>query len=292
MIESNIEPKKKINVRLASHYGMCFGVRDAIEATESLARNRNGVTVLGQLVHNPVVDQRLNNLGVERGSLNQSDNSTKGNSVVITAHGTSDALRKRWNQAGLEVVDTTCPLVRKAHEALGALVSSGYHPVVIGRAGHVEVEGLVGDFPNATVIGSEPDIATIPEVEKLGVVSQTTQPIGKVREIVTQIEYARPDSQVKFVDTVCAPTKNRQEALIELCRECEIIVVVGGANSNNTGELVRTARNLGTKAVQVEGPEDIDPSWFEGISEIGVTAGTSTLEKTVRQVFDRLSSIS
>ena len=188
-------------------------------------------------------------------------------------------------------MDTTCPLVRKAHDSLRALVNAGYHPVVIGKAGHVEVEGLIGDFPEAHVIGSLDDIKSLPPLTKIGIVSQTTQPIDYVNQLVEAVRLAHPDAEVKFVDTVCAPTKNRQTALRELCAECEMVVVVGGANSNNTGELVRTAKCLGANAVQVERAADLDPDWFNEIKEVGVTAGTSTLDQTVREVAARLREI-
>ena len=283
-------PIERMNVRLASHYGMCFGVRDAIEATESASQKGESITILGQLVHNPVVDDKLRKLGVKRGNLSGQDTPSEG-SVVITAHGASDKQRDKWRQTGLNVLDTTCPLVRKAHDSLGALVNAGYHPVVIGKAGHVEVEGLVGDFPDAFIIGSNKDIKYLPPLDKIGIVSQTTQPVDHVNQLVEAIRVARPDSDVKFIDTVCAPTKNRQTALRELCAECEMVVVVGGANSNNTGELVRTAKRLGANAVQVERAADLDPDWFIGIKEVGVTAGTSTLDQTVREVAARLREI-
>ena len=276
----------KMRVRLASHYGMCFGVRDALRKTHDAAATRR-VTVLGQLVHNPVVDEQLDRLGVTRGALGERTDEGEG-AVVITAHGVSDRELGRWESSGREVFNTTCPLVRKAHTALASLVAQGYLPVVIGRPGHVEVEGLVGDFPGAAVVESFRDVLKLPSQARFGVVSQTTQPIERVRELVEQFRRCRPESEVKFVDTVCQPTKDRQEALRELCADCEMVVVVGGSNSNNTGELVAKAEQLGARAVRVERAGDLRWRWFRGVASVGVTAGTSTLDETVRAVFERV----
>ena len=290
-MKTEIEPKKKslrMGVRLASHYGMCFGVRDALRKTFDLAGERpGGVTVLGQLVHNPVVDEDLRGLGVAKGALDGDPADTR-ETVVVTAHGASDRDLRGWRSTGRRVVDTTCPLVRKAHGALAALVDAGYQAVVIGRAGHVEVQGLVGDFPGAVVVESYRDLLQLPQAEKFGVVSQTTQPLARVRELVEQLERSRPAAEVRFIDTVCQPTKDRQQALIDLCAECDTVVVVGGANSNNTGELARRAEALGARVVRVERSGELQRRWFRRSREVGVTAGTSTLDETVRQVFEQL----
>lgn len=278
--------RPRMSVQLAGHYGMCFGVRDALRATHEAA-GRGGVTVLGQLVHNPVVDEGLAQLGVRRGRLDGETGQGDG-AVVITAHGASDAEVARWERSGRTVVNTTCPLVRKAHTALAALVAEGYRPVVIGRPGHVEVEGLIGDFPGAAVVETFRDLLKLPAAERFGVVSQTTQPVDRVAELVEQLRRCRPDSEVRFVDTVCAPTKDRQRALEELCRDCEVVVVVGGSNSNNTAELAAKAERLGARAVRVERARDLRRRWFRGVRSVGVTAGTSTLDETVQQVFERL----
>ena len=126
---------------------------------------------------------------------------------------------------------------------------------------------------------------------KLGIISQTTQPIDRVNGIVEQIRLRRPTSEVMFLDTVCSPTKNRQRAVRELCDICDFVVVVGGSNSNNTAELVSTVEKLGCRAVQVERAEDLGEEWFFDCFEVGVTAGTSTLDETVISVYERIRLI-
>lgn len=279
-----------MTIHLAQHYGMCFGVRDALRSTHAAA-SQEPVTTLGQLVHNPVVDAHLATLGVRRGELDQPGSATT-RRVIITAHGASDAHRQRWLQAGHQITDTSCPLVNKAHQALTSLVEEGYHPVIIGQRQHVEVRGMLGDCPQASVLLFPEDACCIPAHPRLGLISQTTQPLDHVLRVVEAVKKQHPQSEVRFVDTVCRPTKQRQTALEDLARICDFIVVIGGRNSNNTRQLTDKARALGVQAQQVETPADLQPEWFRHIAHVGVTAGTSTLDETVRAVMDRLQTFS
>ena len=273
----------------AEHYGICFGVRDAIAQAEQLAL-AGPLTVLGELVHNPIVRERLRAAGVTESSLDHPTATAV--RVMITAHGASNAKRAQWKQAGAVVADGTCPLVRHAHDQLARLVADGFFPVVIGQRGHVEVNGLTGDFPEAAVLSAPHDIASLPRRARYGMISQTTQPIELVRLIVDLVRQTNPESEVRFVDTVCQPTKNRQSALRRLIAQAELIVVVGGKNSNNTRQLVETCRKAGRRAVHIERAEELVPNDFSGIAVVGVTAGTSTLRETVEAVLARLKEFS
>ena len=278
-----------MNIHTASHYGMCFGVREALRRAHDAAAS-GPVTILGQLVHNPVVSQHLATLGVREGNLG--DTASAGTPhVMITAHGASDRDRAAWQAAGHRVTDTTCPLVHRAHQALATLVAAGCQPVVIGQRGHVEVRGLIGDFPHATVVESEEDLSGLPAAGKYGVVSQTTQPIEKVRRIVAALRAHCAGAEVIFKDTVCQPTKDRQQALDDLCAKCDTVVVVGGRHSNNTRQLAGSARARGAVVYQIETAADLEAGWFRKSRDVGVTAGTSTLDETVRDVVQRLREI-
>jgi len=279
-----------MNIHLARHHGMCFGVRDALRATHNAAMHAP-VTILGQLVHNPAVDHHLRALGAQTGDLDSPDSAAT-RDVVITAHGAANAQREALNRAGYRVTDTTCPLVRKAHDALAALVEAGYFPVVIGQASHVEVRGLTGDFPRAVVILEEADIESVPPHPRIGIISQTTQPVLRALQLVDLIKRRHPRAEVRFMDTICHPTKQRQQSLEDLCAQCDTILVIGGRNSNNTRQLADTAARLGRKVFQVEGAGELRPVWFRHSENVGVTAGTSTLDETVRAVLDRLQEIS
>ncbi len=275
-----------MKITLANHYGMCFGVRDALGLTERAAAE-GAVTVLGDLVHNGVVQEQLAALGVQRGKLEEVGQSGT-ERVIITAHGAAEGQRRAWREAGFAVTDTTCPLVRKAHRALAQLVAQGVQAVVIGQAGHAEVRGLCGDFPGTRVVEGAEDVAALEFAPRFGVVAQTTQPLGKVLELVECLRARHPGAEVVFKDTVCQPTKDRQEAMAGLVREQQLVVVVGGRYSNNTRQLSETARRAGVAVRQVETAEELQAEWFAGIERVGVTAGTSTLEETVQAVVARL----
>jgi 4-hydroxy-3-methylbut-2-enyl diphosphate reductase len=278
-----------MKIRLAEHYGLCFGVRDAIAQAERLAAQAP-LTILGELVHNPVVRERLARRGVQETS-QVSPGSVGAAQVMITAHGASDAKREAWRRAGFAVADGTCPLVRSAHEKLRALVQQGWFPVVIGQPGHVEVLGLTGDFVGACVIEKEADIERLPQHPRYGVVSQTTQPLDRALALVEEIRRSRPESELAFHDTVCQPTKNRQTAMRRILAECDTVVVVGGRNSNNTRQLVEAARAAGRVVFHIERAAELRPEWFRGCRCAGLTAGTSTLKETVAEVLARLEEI-
>jgi len=279
-----------MKIILAHHFGICFGVRDAIALAHEIAQ-RAPLTVLGELVHNPVVREQLRRSGIE-----ENDGivvpSSSGIQVMITAHGTSDARRADLQSRGFIVTDATCPLVRHAHSQLKQLVAQGYFPVVIGLAGHVEVRGLTEDFPDSIVISGWSDFEKIPDRPRYGIISQTTQPIKRVLDLVNEIRRKFPNSEVRFVDTVCKPTKDRQFALQELISQTDTIVVVGGHASNNTRQLVRACRESDRRVIHVERPEELRCSDFINCRTVGVTAGTSTLPETVAAVVHRLEEIS
>lgn len=273
---------------IATHTGMCFGVRQALAATETLL-SQGRATVLGQLAHNPAVSSRLEDQGASSGQL--ADRSAPTRNVVITAHGASDRDRKRWREAGYQVTDTTCPLVHVAHRKLADLVARGCQPVIIGKEGHVEVQGLQGDFPGAEVLLHPDEIVKIPQADRIGIISQTTQPIHHVRALVSEIRKQRPHAEIHFHDTVCHPTKDRQSALEELCRTVDLVLAIGGKNSNNTAQLARTSRQLGCRAYHVVSPDDLREKWFKGVRKIGLTAGTSTLDESLEAVIERLQEM-
>jgi 4-hydroxy-3-methylbut-2-enyl diphosphate reductase len=236
------------------------------------------------------VRERLRAQGVREASLDAAAIDSR--RVMITAHGSSDRNREKWRAAGYELLDGTCPLVRHAHQQLKRLVTAGYFPVVIGQPGHVEVLGLTGDFPEARVVHNEADVLNLPRCDRYGIISQTTQPVERVRVLVAAIRQSRPDAEVRFVDTVCKPTKDRQTALQKLIAEVDLIVVVGGRDSNNTRQLVASCHSAGRHAIHVERPEELNATDFLTANTVGLTAGTSTLRETVAAVFKRLQEFS
>ena len=271
----------------ADHLGMCFGVRDAIDLAFQTAESEP-VTVFGELVHNESVLAELRARGIAIESrLDQIRTPT----AMITAHGTSQRTLHRAKNLGLRVVEATCPLVHSAHRAVERLIRDGYHPVIIGQSGHVEIRGLTDDLDEFDVVLCEAEVALLQPRAKFGVAAQTTQPIEKVTRLVRAIERQFPESEVRFVDTVCRPTKERQTAAIELAKSCDLVVVVGGRNSNNTRELVTTYSLFCDLVHHVEGPEDLDETWFADVERVGLTAGTSTPDDLIDVVEQRLQRL-
>lgn len=263
---------------------MCFGVRDAI-ALANQESKRGPLTVLGDLVHNDTVlaDLKSRGVGIER-----NPDLVRTQAVMITAHGASEKLMTEVRRRGHRIVEATCPLVHHAHKSLGTLVAQGFHPVVIGQRGHVEVRGLTEDYPGAEVVLSLEDVERMTDREAFGVVAQTTQPVEKVRRILEMIRNRFPLSRVEFRDTVCQPTKLRQGAAVELAEKCDVVVVVGGANSNNTRELVATCRTRCARVYHVQLAEEIRSEWFLDAEDVGITAGTSTPDSIIDAVERRI----
>lgn len=280
-----------MQVRLAEHMGMCFGVRDAVDLALRLTR-QGPLTILGDLVHNPDVVAQMDAAGATRA---RQPEEVRTRALLLTAHGTSRRVKLQLREQGHQVHDATCPLVKRAHLAALKLASDGYHPVVVGQEGHVEVRGLVGDLDAYTIILCEDDLPKLDEPvragARLGVFAQTTQPLSLVRQLVEAIRQRYPDTEVKFVDTVCQPTKDRQEAMHRLATTTDVIVVVGGPESNNSRKLTEQARSLGRPAYQVAGPADLRPEWFAGARVVGLTAGTSTPDRVIDAVRQWLEAL-
>jgi 4-hydroxy-3-methylbut-2-enyl diphosphate reductase len=271
----------------AEHLGMCFGVKDAITLALETAQHEP-LTILGDLVHNETVLAELRARGI-RVAQQPADVGTR--TVMVTAHGASERAMNETRGRGLNVMEATCPLVHAAHRAVTRLVREGFHPVIIGKRDHVEVRGMTGDLDEFDVVLDEEDVAKLCEQPRFGVVSQTTQPIEKVRQLVQLIRERFPQSEVHFIDTVCQPTKQRQNAAIELAQKCDVVIVIGGMHSNNTHELVKTCSRFCARVHHVQTADDLQIDWFADAKIIGITAGTSTPDSIINAVEQRLSQI-
>lgn len=276
-----------MNIIRAQHLGMCFGVRDAITMALEQGAARP-LTILGDLVHNATVSAALQTAGI---AIAREVDDVKTQTVMVTAHGASarriDATRSR----GLEVVEATCPLVHVAHRAVTALVRDGYHPVIIGQRGHVEVRGLTEDLDAFDIVSDEHDVRQLSPHPRIGIAAQTTQSIEHVRRLVAIVRRRFPQSDIRFIDTVCQPTKQRQQAAVDLASQCDVVIVVGGANSNNTRELVKTCGRYCARVHHVQTDADLLSDWFRDAEVVGITAGTSTPDHIVDGVEQRLREL-
>ncbi len=189
---------------------------------------------------------------------------------------------------GYNVIDASCPLVLRVHKAIAEFVAAGYHPVVIGQEEHVEVKGIIGDLKDHTVIRDKGEIAKLEGKKKIGVVSQTTQQIDFVLDVVDAIRKTYPDADVQFKDTVCRPTKDRQVAVRDLANEVDLMIVVGGYNSSNTKKLKLVCDELGVQSYHIERAGELHPSMFSGHEHVGITAGTSTPPEVIEEVYEAI----
>ena len=280
-----------MQVKLASWRGFCFGVEDAIE-TASAAVEQHGpgkVVALGPVIHNPDVVKKLEQAGLDQsGDLDTIDSSKV---VLIRSHGASPETLKRIADRGLQIVDATCVLVKRAQDVVKQLHEEGYHVVLIGDANHPEVRGVVGYAPNVTVIDSDSDLdEALPYRERLGIVAQTTHAPEHVAAMVAKI-LKRPYREVKIVNTLCLEVTRRQEAAIELAGEVDVIFVLGGLHSANTREMAQLCREAGCEAYHLETWEQFETSMVAGKKIAGVTAGASTPEEVVQEFLRNLQKM-
>ena len=210
---------------------------------------------------------------------------------MVSAHGASERALANTRALGLNVVEATCPLVHAAHRAVAALVRDGYHPIVIGQRAHVEVRGLTEDLDAFDVVLNEEDVLALHEHPRIGIAAQTTHSIERVQHLVALIRRRFPQSDIRFIDTVCQPTKQRQSAALELARQCDVVIVIGGANSNNTRELVNTCRLYCAQVHHVQTESDLRPEWFHDALTVGITAGTSTPDHVIDRIDERIREL-
>ncbi|MDX6487367.1 MAG: 4-hydroxy-3-methylbut-2-en-yl diphosphate reductase, partial [Gaiellaceae bacterium] len=275
-------------VLLASPRGYCAGVERAVDTVErALAHYGSPVFVRKQIVHNSHVVRELE----ERGAIfvDSVDEIPEGATVVFSAHGVSPAVRDASDARGLNAIDATCPLVTKVHTQARRYADAGYTIVLIGHAGHEEVEGTLGEAPEATVLvesvaGAES--LDLPAHVRLAYITQTTLSVDETREIITVLRRRFPQIEGPSREDICYATSNRQWAVKELLDEVDVLLVVGSLNSSNSVRLVEVSRAAGVPAHLVDDAGEIDEAWLEGAETAGVTSGASVPERLVREVCD------
>ena len=230
-----------MKISLAKAMGSCFGVDDAVEMAMDHPEAQD-LTILGQLVHNPQTVQRLKSKGIRLAEGIDAIDSIETKNVMITAHGAADKIKEKVVDAGFKMFDATCPLVQHVHRTIKRMVKKGYFPIVIGEEEHVEVKGIVGDLEEYLVVKDAADIDLLtPEKKSIwGIVSQTTQNYHNVNKVAQEIEDREDVEDVKFFNTVCKPTQERQAAARKLSDTVDIMIVVGGKNSSNTHKVGST----------------------------------------------------
>lgn len=276
-----------MQVKLASKRGFCFGVEDAIELAERTVRDNPGrVVALGPVIHNKQVVDRL-----EQAGLNQSadlERVAEGTTVLIRSHGAGPETFARASERQISLVDATCVLVKRAQSVVQQLHEEGYQVVMIGDAEHPEVKGVIGYAPGVIVVDREEDLdQALPKRGKLGIVAQTTHAPEHVAEMIGAIA-RRPFRELKIVNTLCLEVTRRQEAAVALCREVDVMFVLGGLHSANTCELARLCVEEGVPTFHLETWAQFKPEMVQGRKVAGITAGASTPDFIINEFADKL----
>lgn len=273
----------------ATHAGACYGVRRALDMALVAAEGGEGASTLGPLIHNPQVVADLAERGIR--AVDGPDAVDHG-SVIIRSHGVTPEVRHAVEARSLEVIDATCPHVARAQKAAADLARRCEHVVVVGEAGHPEVEGLVAYAREAggdVVVAGGPEDVLASLEGSVGVVVQTTQTREALESVVEELREHGIEPEVQ--DTVCFATRQRQEAAASLAGKVDAIVVIGGRNSSNTTRLADICAAACPRTHHVETPDEIDDDWFLGCAVVGVTAGASTPEDHIDAVVARLEAL-
>jgi 4-hydroxy-3-methylbut-2-enyl diphosphate reductase len=276
-----------MKVILAKQAGFCFGVKRATQlAFEAAGKDQNTYT-LGPIIHSPQVVGKLEELGIRAlDSLEGLDSGT----IIIRSHGVEMEAISEAQQKNLDIVDATCPFVKKAQDHVKSLSEAGYGVVVVGDAEHPEVQGIVSyGGEKVYVVASGEEARTLPKMKKIGVVAQTTQSFEKLKNVVC--ECLQRSGEIRVYNTICDATAVRQEEAKKLASQVDCMLVVGGFNSANTHRLLEVCAELQPRTHQIETAAEIDPSWFEGVERVGVTAGASTPKWIIDEVMNKIEQL-
>ncbi len=272
-----------MKILLAEHRGFCYGVERAVAMARGCADRPGKAATLGPIIHNPQLVARLAAEGV--GTVDDLD-AIEGDTVIIRSHGTPPETYSQAAAKNLTVVDATCPHVKKAQTAARDLRERGYRVVVVGERGHPEVDSIVAWAGDGTVVENVEEAAALPAVPRLGVVSQTTFPPGKFADIVAIMNTKAADIQIDR--TICTATELRQQAAVDLAAHVGVMIVVGGRGSANTTRLAQLCREAGSRVYHIETAAELDPEWFRGAEAAGITAGASTPEWVIEEVYRKM----
>jgi 4-hydroxy-3-methylbut-2-enyl diphosphate reductase len=274
--------------------GYCYGVVDAMQIARRAASDPTlprPIYIIGLIVHNRLAVEELTHLGIV--TLDGADRAAlleqvKEGTVIFTAHGVSPAVKQRARELGLNVIDATCPDVARTHDLVRTLIAQGYQIIYIGKKGHPEPEGVVGEAPEAIyLVETEDDLATLPEriltAPRLGVATQTTLSQWDTARLVEAIRTRFPHAEI--YNEICHATQVRQEAVARMARGVDLTIVVGDARSNNTNRLVQVAEEIaGSPALRIDSVHDLKPEMLASKKRVAITSGASTPSNITREV--------
>ena len=278
-----------MKIQKATELGFCFGVRRALRIIEGEAGGA-GIVTLGPIVHNKTVVARLKGLGI---GVVDDIGSLKGGVIAISSHGVSPETLDKINARGVEVIDTTCPIVRSAQKAARRLANAGFGVIIFGEASHPEVRGLLGwagRNANASMDAEAVAVNGLPR--RIGIMAQTTQSRGEFTAFVNRLNerLLLHSQEIRVINTLCQETQKRQLAAEELAANSDLMIVVGGHNSANTRRLAEVCQHS-VETYHIENASEIDVEWLKGKRSVGITAGASTPDEAIEQVMHRIKEI-
>ncbi len=285
-LQQNIRVVDSLEVILADYLGFCYGVKRAIKIARENAAPDGSACTLGPIIHNPQMVERLKDEGV--GTIDRLDDLKRGK-VIIRSHGVGPETYERAEAMGHECVDATCPHVKKAQLSAKELAEEGRFVVIVGEKEHPEVHSIVQwAGGNVAVIETVAEAASVPNASRLGIISQTTFSGERFREIVSALLDKSRD--IRVMRTICTATDQRQRAARELASKVDVMLVIGGKNSANTTRLAQLCAKI-CRTYHIETAEELQPAWFDNIEKIGITAGASTPDWIIKEVYKKCQRI-
>lgn len=278
--------KLKKKIIIAKKAGFCFGVRRAIEIAEKALKKKNGqIFCLGEIIHNPLVVGRLERKGLE--IIQDIKKTKKGDSLIIRSHGVAPEVIKDAKGKGLKIIDATCPFVSHAQNIIADFHKRGLQVVIFGDPKHSEVIGLNANAEDkALVVEKKKDLKKIKKNSRVAFVSQTTQKIEEFKKIAEI--FKKQCENLEVINTICLDSFNKKEEVKKIAAEVDIMIIIGGKNSNNTKKLAEISQKLGSKTYHIENSTELKKEWFKNAQKIGIAAGASTPDDSIKEVVERI----
>lgn len=276
-----------MHIILAKNAGFCFGVKRAVDAVFDVIDKKENIYTFGPLIHNPQFISELKKRGV--GVLESISKVKKGDTIIIRSHGVSDSVIEKIKEKGAEIIDATCPFVKRVQNEAKTMEKEGYSVFITGKSDHPEVKGVLGNLKKGEIIEDLASAEKLRNFPRIGIVSQTTFERFKLNKI---LEFATSlNADLKIVNTICNATQEKQEEVFNLSKKVEVLIVIGGKNSSNTTHLAEVA-SKNAKTFHIELAEEIDKNWFKGVEKVGITAGASTPDYLIEQVKQTVEAMS
>ncbi len=273
---------------IAKDAGYCFGVRDAVHLAYETANQDGDLYMLGHIVHNENVVKDLDDAGAK--VIRKLNDVPDGKPIMFRAHGTATTVWGDAQKKDMNIIDATCPLVKEIHDEVIKLEKEGRQIIIIGDHGHDEVIGIASQVKEPIIVSTPDEANQLRKMKKAGVVSQSTQTIENVQDIINILMTKVFD--LRFVNTICFPTKRNQQQLKDLSEKCDVIVVIGSFTSANSKRLTQLAEERNDRSYQVTCTDDLNPEWFNDSDVVGITAGASTPDNIIEDVTAKIKSFS